>query len=139
MALIGFDAITAVGAGAAIGGAIGSGLTSAGGGMGKTAMQVDLEEAPKLIAGLEAAIEKLQDAYQESYTIASAKSPGQDPYSDAAAQSIRDSAGGTEGGYGWANKKAREALAKTIENIKTSMASYGQTDGAAHDSLKPKE
>ncbi|MCS7482566.1 hypothetical protein ACFFQW_42700 [Umezawaea endophytica] len=136
MALIGFDAITAVGAGAAAGAAIGAGLGT-GGGSAKTAMQVDLDEAPKLIAGLEAAIEKLTDAYQESYTIASAKSPGQDPYSGVATEAIRQSAGGEQGGYGWANKKAREALTETIANIKTSMQNYSQTDGAAHDSFKP--
>ena len=46
MALIGFDAITVVGAGASLGAAIGAGL-----GTSSTAMQVDLDEAPKLELG----------------------------------------------------------------------------------------
>ncbi len=136
MALIGFNAITAGAAGAAVGAAIGS---SAGTGAGTTAMQVDIDQAPQLIAGLEAAIEKLQDASRHSDALAATPAPGQDPYSENATDAIRKSAGGTEGGYAWANKKAREALQKTIDNIKQSMQDYSQTDSAARDSLKPKE
>jgi len=137
MALIGFDAITAggpVGAGAGAGGAIGAGL-----GASTTKMQVDLAEAPKLIAGLEAAIEKLVEAYQTSDDLRVVPSPGKDPYSDSATTVIRQSAGNDPGGYGWANLKAREALKKTIENIKKSIADYSQTDGSAGDSLTPKD
>ena len=136
MALIGFDAITA---GGAVGAAIGSGLSGIGPAPTTTKMQVDLDEAPKLIEGLEAAIEKLQDADRESLVLAASPSPGQDPYSGDATDAIRKSAGGAEGGYAWANKKAREALQKTILNIKQSMKDYSQTDSAASDSLKTKE
>jgi hypothetical protein len=133
MALIGFDAITAGPAGAGAGAAIGAGL-----GASSTAMQVDLDEAPKLIAGLEAAIEKLQKAYEESETLRLSQPPGQDPYSDNANEAIKKSAGDQPGGYGWANSEARKALAKTIENIKKSIAEYSQTDSAAGDSMKTK-
>lgn len=134
MALIGFDAITAGGAaGAAIGSAIGAGVGSS-----STAMQVDLDEAPKLIAGLKAAIEKLQTAYEESESLRLSQPPGKDPYSDNATQIIKTSAGDEPGGYGWANAEARKALAKTIENIEKSIAEYSQTDSAAGDSMKTK-
>lgn len=135
MALIGFDAITA---GGAIGSAVGSGLSGAGPAPTTTAMQVDLDEAPKLIAGLKAAIEKLQTAYEESETLRLSKAPGKDPYSDNATQTIKTSAGDEPGGYGWANAEARKALAKTIENIEKSIADYSQTDSAAGDSMKTK-
>jgi hypothetical protein len=102
-------------------------------------MEVDLEQAPKLIAGLEDAIVKLQDAYRASDSIRNAQSPGQDPYSGGATTVIRTSAGDNPGGYGWANIKAREALKKTIENIKKSIEEYSKTDSAAHDAMKPKE
>jgi hypothetical protein len=131
MALIGFDAIAA--GGASVGGAIGAGL-----GTSSTAMQVDLDEAPKLIAGLKAAIDKLQTAYEESETLRISRAPGKDPYSDNATQAIKTSAGDEPGGYGWANAEARKALAKTIENIEKSIADYSQTDSAAGDSLKTK-
>lgn len=102
-------------------------------------MAVDLDQAPKLIAGLRDAIEKLQFAYRESEVLRSAQPPGKDPYSGGATEAIRTSAGTEMGGYGWANVEARKALTTTIENIEKSMASYGHTDTAAHDSLKPKE
>jgi len=130
MALIGFDAITAGPAGAGVGAAIGAGL-----GASSTAMQVDLDEAPKLIAGLEAAIEKLRDAYTESRQLADITPPGKDPYSDNATSAIKASSGDDAGGYGWANKEARKALAKTIENIKKAMETYSQSDEAGRDGL----
>jgi hypothetical protein len=74
-----------------------------------------------------------------SNSLRNAQSPGQDPYSGGATATIRTSAGNDPGGYGWANLKAVEALTKTIENIKKSIAEYSQTDGAARDAMKPKE
>ncbi|PRY42697.1 hypothetical protein [Umezawaea tangerina] len=135
MALIGFDAITA---GAAVGAAIGAGL-GASSGPGSTAMQVDLDEAPKLIQGLKDAIEKLQEAYEGSDKLRNITSPGKDPYSGIATAAIKDSAGDQNGGYGWANKEAQKALQKTIENIEKSVANYSETDTAAHDSMTTKE
>jgi hypothetical protein len=135
MALIGFDAITA---GGALGSAIGSSSGSGGLGTTSTAMQVDIDEAPKLIEGLKAAIEKLQDAYNEATGLATAKPPGKDPYSDSATSAIRSSAGGDVGGYAWANKEARKALKKTIENIEKSVAGYSRTDTDAKDTFTAK-
>ena len=135
MATIGFDAITAVGAaGAAVGAAIGAGL-----GTSSTKMQVDLDEAPKLIAGLKSAIEKLQEAYRESEALRATPSPGKDPYSDNATEAIRKSSGNDAGGYGWANLEAQKALLKTIENIEKSVASYSETDSSAGETLKTKD
>jgi hypothetical protein len=116
-----------------------SGDVPMGPGPGGNAMEVDLDEAPKLIAGLKTAIEKLQTAYEESTILRTAQPPGKDPYSGGAAQAIQMSASDDMGGYGWANKEAQKALLKTIENIEKSVASYGQTDSDAHDAMKPKE
>ena len=136
MALIGFDAITA---GGAAGAAIGSGLSSTGPAPTTTKMQVDLAEAPKLIQGLKDAIEKLQDAYNEAAQIGQLGAPGKDPYSANVGSVIAASAGGDPGGYSWANKEARKALLKTIENIEASVAKYQETDGAGQDSMTTKE
>lgn len=135
MALIGFDAITA---GAAAGGAVGSGF-GAGLGTSSTAMQINLDEAPKLIEGLKAAIEQLQDAYNAANQVNSMGSPGKDPYSQNMTLAMNTAAGGDPGGYSWANEAARKALMKTIENIEKSIASYKETDGTARDSLTTKE
>jgi hypothetical protein len=134
MALIGFDAITAGAVGAGAGAAIGAGL-----GTSSTAMQVDLDEAPKLIAGLKSAIEKLQEAYRESEALRVTPPPGKDPYSSNATDAIKQSSGNDAGGYGWANLEAQKALQKTIENIEKSIADYSETDSSARDSLKTKE
>ncbi|WNV89919.1 hypothetical protein [Umezawaea sp. Da 62-37] len=131
MALIGFEAITA---GAAVGVAIGAGLGAAAG-PSSTAMQVDLDEAPKLIQGLKDAVDKLQEAYDAAVGINSVGAPGKDPYSGNVTTTMKTVAGGDPGGYGWANEAARQALLKTIENIEKSIASYQETDGAARDSL----
>ena len=136
MATINFTAITA---GGAVGAAIGSGLSGAGPGPGTTAMQVDLDEAPKLIEGLKVAIDQLQTAYDEAQQITAVKPPGKDPYSGNVNMAMGTVAGGDPGGYCWANEAARTALLKTIENIEKSMASYSDHDAAASDSMTTKE
>lgn len=103
----------------------------------QTQFTVDIDEAPKIIAGLEQAIEKLMVSYTDAEQLANLQTPGKDPYSGFAVLAIRQSAGDEEGGYRWANKEAREALLKTIDNIKRAIDSYNQTDQAARDGLKP--
>lgn len=103
----------------------------------QTQFSVDIDEAPKVIAGLEQAIENLQGLYYEAGQLSQLQTPGKDPYSGFAVLTIRQSAGDEEGGYRWANKEARDALTKTIENIKRAIDTYNQTDQAARDGLKP--
>ena len=136
MATIGFDAITA---GGAVGAAIGSGLSGVGPAATTTKMQVDLDEAPKLIEGLKVAIDQLQLAYDESTQLSAVGPPGKDPYSGNVDEVMTSVAGGDPGGYGWANEAARQALLKTIENIEKSMASYQSHDDAASDTMTTKE
>lgn len=136
MALIGFDAVTA---GGAVGAAIGSGLSGVGPAPSTTKMQVDLDEAPNLIKGLQDAIEKLQEAYNEANQVNTLGAPGKDPYSGNVATVMSAAAGGQPGGYSWANEAARKALRKTIENIEKSMADYRATDSNAQASMTTKE
>ncbi|HWO64287.1 MAG TPA: hypothetical protein VNO31_30070 [Umezawaea sp.] len=136
MALIGFDAITA---GGAVGAAIGSGLSGVGPAPTTTKMQVDLDEAPKLIEGLKVAIDQLQQAYDEAQTIVTAAPAANDPYSGNVSVAMGSVAGADQGGYCWANEGARAALLKTIENIEKSMAGYSDRDTAASDSMTTKE
>jgi hypothetical protein len=136
MALIGFDAITANVA--AIGEAVSSAFGAAPG-PSTTAMQVDLDEAPKLIQGLKDAIDKLQEAYDEAGLLSSVKAPGKDPYSGNVMTAMGTVAGGDPGGYSWANEAARAALLKTIENIEKSIADYKENDDTARASFTTKE
>lgn len=103
----------------------------------QTNFTVDIDEAPKIIAGLEQSIEKLRKLHDEAGQLASLQTPGKDPYSGIAVLAIRQSAGDDEGGYRWANKEAQEALQKTIDNIKRAVETYHQTDQAAGAVLKP--
>jgi hypothetical protein len=102
----------------------------------QTQFTVDIDQAPKLVESLTQAVEKLDDAYQKSAVLRTVQTPGKDPYSGFTTLAIRQSAGDDEGGYGWANREARKALVKTIENLKKSIEEYGRTDQAARDALK---
>lgn len=105
----------------------------------QTRFFVDPDEAENLIKGLNAAIKELQLAKRFSDEITRTQSPGKDAYSGFATLKIRETAGNQEGGYGWANEKAQEALLNTIQNIKDALAAYKTTDSAAEDALKPRD
>lgn len=127
VARIGFNAPTAGGNGAP---PVGDMPASPGPG-GGTRVEVDLDEAPKLIEALSEAVKQLTAAYNDSALLRTITPPGKDPYSVQAASIIQESASDSPGGYGWANKEARAALTKTIANIEKSMADYQQTDASA--------
>lgn len=104
----------------------------------QTQFSVDIDEAPKIIESLRQAIKKLDEAYETSAVLRGVQTPGKDPYSGFTTLTIRQSAGDEEGGYGWANREAREAFEKTIHNIEKAVAAYQQTDDTARDALKQK-
>ncbi|GAA3848245.1 hypothetical protein GCM10022243_12850 [Saccharothrix violaceirubra] len=101
----------------------------------QTQFSIDIDKAPQLIASLEQAIEKLLKAYRDAEELTKSHPPGKDIYSGFAAMAMRKAAGDEEGGYRWANEKAREALQKTIDNIKAAVAGYRRTEGVAHDAF----
>ncbi|MET8756301.1 hypothetical protein [Lentzea sp. NPDC004782] len=103
----------------------------------QTNFTIDIDQAPKIIAGLEDSIKKLRVLYEKADRLVTMKTPGKDPYSGFAVLAIRQSAGDEEGGYRWANLEAQQALQKTIENIKRAVETYHKTDQAAGDALKP--
>ncbi|MFI9812433.1 hypothetical protein [Saccharothrix variisporea] len=105
----------------------------------QTRFFVDPDEAQNLIKGLEAAVKELQLAKRYSDDITRTQSPGKDAYSGFATVKIRETASDLEGGYGWANQKAQEALLKTIQNIRDALAAYKTTESAAEDALKPRD
>lgn len=102
---------------------------------GTTRFSVDPDQAQKMIDGLEAAAEKLRLLHDDSKLIAMAGAPGPDPYSGWSTLAMRDVAGDQDGGYGWANKKAREALEETVKRIKQALADYRGTDDAAETAM----
>ncbi|MCE6993484.1 hypothetical protein LZG04_01480 [Saccharothrix sp. S26] len=125
VARIGFVADT-VSAGPA-----GSGLTA-----GQTAFTVDLAQAQKLIDGLAEARDRLQELYDQNVGFMILGSPGQDPYSQSATTTIKQTAGTDPGGYGWASLKAIDALNSTIESIQASLATYQNQEQANADAFK---
>ncbi|KOX12934.1 hypothetical protein ADK67_46240 [Saccharothrix sp. NRRL B-16348] len=112
-------------------GPAGSGLVAS-----QTSFSVDPEQAQKLIDGLVEARDKLQQLNRDAFALQSIGSPGKDVYSGMAALAIQRAAGTDEGGYGWANKMAYEALNNTINNIQTSLDSYKAQDEATADAFK---
>ncbi len=124
-----FDAVTPW----AVDNAVGSMPTA--GPPGTTRFSIDPDQAQKMITGLETAVEQLKDLRFEAETLAKMGAPGPDPYSGYATLAMRKAAGTEEGGYGWANQKAIDALEKTIASIKTNLATYRQTDDAAKNAM----
>lgn len=113
-----------------------SGNVSSGmGTAGTTRFSIDPDQAQKMITGLEQAVEKLRGLRLDAENLEFMGAPGPDPYSGYATLAMRDAAGNKEGGYGWANQKAIDALEKTIESIKTNLANYRQTDDAAETAM----
>lgn len=102
---------------------------------GSTRFSIDPDQAQKMVTGLEQAIEELRNLNREAQTLTRVGSPGPDPFSGYATLAVRKAAGNEEGGYGWANQKAIEALEKTIESIKTNLANYRQTDDANKNAM----
>jgi hypothetical protein len=102
----------------------------------QTKFSVDPEQAQKLIDGLTAARDRLEALYRESWQLRNAASPGKDMYSGFATLAIRKSAGDDEGGYGWANQKAQEALTHTMENIQKALDKYRGVDNSNQQPFK---
>jgi hypothetical protein len=130
-----FDAVVPVKAGAAAGAAAGN-VASGAGGAGTAKFSVDPDQAQKMIDGLQKAIDQLKVMHEDSKQLEMQGAPGPDPYSGWATLTMRKAAGEQDGGYGWANVKAREALKQTIENIKKALADYRATDEAATNAVK---
>jgi hypothetical protein len=102
---------------------------------GTTRFSVDPDQAQKMIEGLNAAIEKLRLLHDDSKQIALNGAPGPDPYSGWSTLAMREVAGEQDGGYGWANIKAREALEETVKRIEKALADYRGTDDAAKTAM----
>ncbi|MGW4215067.1 hypothetical protein ACWEIJ_44330 [Lentzea sp. NPDC004789] len=130
-----FDAVVPVMASAAVGAAAGAAAAGAGG-AGTAKFSVDPDQAQKMIDGLRASIDKLQELRRNADLLTQAGAPGPDPYSGLATLSMRKVAGTDAGGYSWANDKAVAALEKTIENIEKALAEYRGTDEAAKTAVK---
>lgn len=115
-------------------------VSSGPGGTGLVASQtqfsVDPEQAQKLIDGLADARDRLQELYNQSAQITGIASPGKDPYSGFATLAIHRAGGTEEGGYGWANLKAYEALNNTISNIQAALDTYKNQDQTTADAFK---
>ncbi|MCP2164982.1 hypothetical protein [Goodfellowiella coeruleoviolacea] len=99
-------------------------------GVASTNFSVAPDEAERLMNGLLAARDRLEELYNEAGPITEIPSPGKDPYSGYATLATRDTAGDKEGGYRWANKLARDSLQTTIENIDAALKQYRQTEEA---------
>jgi hypothetical protein len=112
-------------------GPAGSGLTAS-----QTQFRVDPQQAQKLIDGLTEARDRLQELLNQSYGLTNLSSPGKDPYSGFATLAIQRAGGMEEGGYGWANKKAFEALNNTIDNIQASLDTYKNQDQVTADAFQ---
>lgn len=102
----------------------------------QTRFSVDPAQAQKLIDGLIDARDRLQELYNDSQQLTMISSPGKDPYSGFATLAIRRSGGTDEGGYGWANMKAYEALDNTIMNIQAALETYQTQEQATTDAFK---
>ncbi len=102
---------------------------------GTTRFSVDPDQAQKMIDGLQAAVEHLELLQKNATQLKMSGAPGPDPYSGWATLTMRQAAGEQDGGYGWANKKAREALEETIARIKKALAEYRGTDDAAQTAM----
>jgi hypothetical protein len=102
----------------------------------QTQFKVDLSQAQKLINGLADARDRLQELYDQTWNFAITGPPGKDPYSESAAQTIKQTAGGDPGGYGWASSKAIEALNHTIQSIQASLETYQNQEQATADAFK---
>ncbi|WP_086668494.1 hypothetical protein [Lentzea kentuckyensis] len=135
-----FDAIVpavSAAAGAVAGAAAAAGATAAGaGGAGVKRFSVEPSQAQKMIDGLKAAVEHLNDLRNTATNLKQSGAPGPDPYSGWATLAMRQAAGEEPGGYLWANDLARKALEKTIENIEKALAEYRGTDDAAKAAMK---
>ncbi|MBP2334076.1 hypothetical protein JOF41_000254 [Saccharothrix coeruleofusca] len=110
----------------------------AAGPVARTRFTVAPDQAQKLIVGLEEALRHLIAARRSADEINRVGSPGKDVYSGMATISLQQVAGQNEGGYLWANLKAKEALEKTIENVRNALEEYQRTESAATDAFKPK-
>jgi hypothetical protein len=95
---------------------------------GQQTFMVARDGVQNLIKGLEDALFKLQDLYDQSYDLQQVGPPGGDPYSDQAVAKIRQAAGEDAGGYGWANKQAQQALKNTISNLRANASGYQGTE-----------
>jgi hypothetical protein len=133
-----FDAIVpAVGAAAgAVAGAAAAAGASGAGGAGVKRFSVEPSQAQKMIDGLKAAVEHLNDLKNTATNLKQSGAPGPDPYSGWATLAMRRAAGEEPGGYLWANDAAQKALEKTIENIEKALAEYRGTDDAAKSAMK---
>jgi hypothetical protein len=101
---------------------------------GSQTFRVSRDGVQTLIKGLEDARDKLEDLYQDARGLRMTGPPGDDPYSNQAMERINDTAGEKSGGYLWANRHAHQALQNTIDNLKASAQSYGNTeDSNTHD------
>lgn len=126
-------------AGAAAGAVAGAADAAAGAvwsGTTQTKFSVDPEQAQKLIEGLAAGRNKLADLYGQSWLLRNTQSPGKDMYSGFATLAIRKSAGDDEGGCGWADTKAQEALQHTMDNIQKSLDDYRGVDATNQQAFK---
>jgi len=124
-----FDAVTPW----AVDNAVGSMPTA--GPPGTTRFSIDPDQAQKMVTGLQQAIEQLRNLQRDAKDLTNAGAPGPDPYSGYATIAMRKAAGDEEGGYGWANRRAIEALEKTILSIETNLANYRETDDAAKNAM----
>ncbi|MGW6936395.1 hypothetical protein ACWGE0_40490 [Lentzea sp. NPDC054927] len=129
-----FDALVPIKTGAAAGAAAGAALGAAGSGV--TRFAVEPSQAQKMIDGLKAAVEHLNELKNAAANLKQSGSPGPDPYSGLATLAMRKAAGEDPGGYIWANDAARKALEQTISNIEKALAEYRGTDEAAQTALK---
>lgn len=103
---------------------------------GQTHFTVDLAQAQKLIDGLADARDRLQSLYDQAWTFSISGGPGNDPYSESAATTIAQTAGGDPGGYGWASTRAIEALNRTIQSIQASLDNYQSQEQANTDAFR---
>ncbi len=117
--------------GAAAGGAAGSTLT----GSSQTRFTVDPDQAQKLIDGLNDAIKELNDLRSKSDALGVTQPPGKDPYSGYATVAIRNAAGQSPGGYGWANQEAIKALKTTRDNVQAALNTYRGLDSSGRNTL----
>jgi hypothetical protein len=114
-------------------------MDAAGGGLSgvtSTNFSVAPEEAENLKKGLEDALDRLQQLYSDSGRLQQVGSPGKDPYSGFATLAMRNAAGDDEGGYGWANLQAQQALQNTIKNIEEAIANYRATEEANQQAFR---
>ncbi|GDY33740.1 PE domain-containing protein [Gandjariella thermophila] len=97
---------------------------------GQQTFMVSRDGVQTLIKGLQDAYDKLQELYDQSYSLREVGPPGGDPYSGQAANTIKHVAGDDPGGYGWANKQAQQALKNTIANLQASASGYQNAEDA---------